>query len=423
MTDDLRARRETVFGAGSPVFYSSPLELVRGDGVWLFDADGRRYLDLYNNIPVVGHANPRVVAAMTEQAARHNTHSRYLDETIVAYAERLLALHHEVIDTVVFACTGTEANEIAMQMARFATGGRGFICTDATYHGNSALVGSLTRAPRRGRPDVHAIPFPQRYRPIEDGCSDDELCERYLDEVRAAIDDFAAQGVPLAGMVLCSILANEGLPDVPAGFLRRAAELVREAGGLVIMDEVQAGFCRTGSWWGYELMDVEPDIVTMGKPMGNGYPLAACAARRDLVEEFRRATRYFNTFAASPVHGAVGAAVLDEILDRGLPAQVTEVGDRLLRELRALANEVEQIGDVRGAGLFIGIEWVSDRAARTPDRVGAASVADRLKDHGVLLSNAGAHGNVLKVRPPLVLEQADADLFLDAFKTVVASHG
>lgn len=422
-TEELRARREAVFGAGAPLFYSSPVHLVRGDGAWLYDSAGRRYLDLYNNIPVVGHANSRVVAAMSTQAAQHNTHSRYLDDTIVRYAERLLELHHEDISSIVFACTGTEANEIAMQMARIATGGRGFICTDATYHGNSALVGSLTRAPRRGRPDVHAIPVPQRYRSIEQGLSDEELCARYLDEVRAAIDDFAAAGIPLAGMVMCSILANEGLPDVPAGFLRRASDLVRAAGGLVIMDEVQSGFCRTGTWWGYEVMDVAPDIVTMGKPMGNGYPLAACAARRELVEGFRRTTRYFNTFAASPVHGAVGSAVLDELEDRSVAAQVRDIGGHLLHELRVLADDVDAIGDVRGVGLFIAIEWVTDRNTRTPDRAGAAAIAEALKERRILLSNAGPDGNILKVRPPLILERAQADLFLEEFRMVVQARG
>jgi 4-aminobutyrate aminotransferase-like enzyme len=412
---DLSARRDRLFGKGSPIFYATPLHLVRGDGVWLYDPDGRRYLDMYNNIPVVGHCNPRVVEAMSRQAATHTTHTRYLDEHILDFAEHLLGLHHEQIDNVIFACSGTEANEIAMQMARMATGGRGFICTDATYHGNSLLVGSLTRAPRRGRPDIHAIPFPQRYRPLHEGLSDQELCEVYLAEVQSAIDDFAAEGVPLAGMLMCSIFANEGLPDVPDGFLRRASEMVRAAGGVVIMDEVQAGYCRSGRWWGYEVMDVVPDIVTMGKPMGNGIPLSACAARSDLVEVFRARTRYFNTFAGSPLQAAAGHAVLHEIESRDLRAQVNDVGDHLVRSLRDLTAAVDQVGDVRGCGLFVGIEWVTDRDSKEPDWMGAIDIVNRLKDKGMLLSNAGAFGNVLKVRPPLVFERQHADLFLQAF--------
>lgn len=418
-TQALLARRRAVFGPATPIFYRNPVHLVRGEGVWLYDSQGNRYLDLYNNIPVVGHCNPRVVEAMATQARTHTTHSRYLDEVIVGYAERLLALHHERIDRIVFACTGTEANEIAMQMARLATKGEGFICTDATYHGNSALVSTLTRAPRRGRPGVHAIPFPQKYRPLVEDVTEEELSEAYLAEVRSAIDDFAAEGVGFAGMILCSILANEGLPDVPVGVLARAADMVREAGGLVIMDEVQSGFCRTGRWWGYEVMGVVPDIVTMGKPMGNGLPMAACAARADLVEVFRRGTRYFNTFAASPVHGAVGSAVLDELEQRSIGAQVTEVGAHLLARLRTLTVDAPHVGDVRGCGLFIGVEWVTDRESKTPDAAGAAEFANRLRDAGVLLSNAGAHGNVLKVRPPLVLDRDDAEYFLERFVDVL----
>lgn len=419
--EDLIARRDRLFGKGAQIFYERPLHLVRGEGVWLFDTDGRRYLDMYNNVPVVGHCNPRVVEAMSRQAATHTTHSRYLSETVLDYVERLLALHHEQIENIVVTCTGTEANEVAMLMARAATGGRGFICTDGTYHGNSALVGSLTRGPLRGRPDVNAIPFPQRYRPIVEGVTDEELCDAYLREVQRAIDDFAAEGVPLAGVIFCSLLANEGLPDVPAGFLPRAAAMVRAAGGVVIMDEVQSGFCRSGRWWGYEVMGVVPDIVTMGKPMGNGMPLAACAARADLVASFRSSTRYFNTFAASPLQAAVGTAVLDEIESRDLAASVNDVGPYLMQRLREMACDVPPMGDVRGSGLFIAVDWVVDRATREPDPVGAARVANLLKDRGVLLSNAGRHQNVIKVRPPLVFEREHADLFVEAFADVVSA--
>ncbi len=410
--EQLVQRRDAVFGKGTPLFYQTPLHLVKGEGVWLYDACGRRYLDMYNNIPVVGHCNPRVVAALSSQASRHTTHSRYLDDGIIAYAERLLALHADPIQNIVFTCTGTEANEVAMNMARIATGGRGFICTDSSYHGNSSLVGSLTRAPRRAGSDVNAIAFPQRYRPLRHGLNDEQLCEAYLGEVQSAIDDFAQRRVPLAGMLICSIFANEGLPEIPAGFLARAAALVRAAGGLVILDEVQAGFCRTGHWWGYELMGVVPDIVTMGKPMGNGLPFAACAARADLVEQFRKAGRYFNTFAGTPVHAAVGMAVIDEIESRKLRYQVSDVGAYLFQEIRTMTSDIEQVGDVRSRGLFIGIEWVRDRNHHEPDRDGAIAMVNRIKENGALISNAGALGNVLKLRPPLVFDRSHADQFL-----------
>ncbi|MFM8312462.1 MAG: aminotransferase class III-fold pyridoxal phosphate-dependent enzyme, partial [Ilumatobacteraceae bacterium] len=237
------------------------------------------------------------------------------------------------------------------------------------------------------------------------------------------IDDFAAEGTPLAGVIFCSILANEGLPDVPGDFLPRAAQMVRDAGGVVIMDEVQSGFCRSGRWWGYETMGVVPDIVTMGKPMGNGIPVAACAARADLVELFRSRTRYFNTFAGSPLQAAAGMAVLDEIEGRRLLDQVNDVGGRLLQSLRELCADVAPAGDVRGCGLFIGIEWVKDRETKEPDLDGAVRMVNLLRDRGMLLSNAGAHSNVLKIRPPLVFEQQHADVFLEAFEAALHDIG
>jgi 4-aminobutyrate aminotransferase-like enzyme len=422
-TEAIIARRDRLFGRGAPLFYDRPVHLVRGEGVWLYDADGRRYLDMYNNIPVVGHCNPRVVEAMARQAATLNTHSRYLHTEIFDYAERLLGLHAAPLTSVVFTCTGTEANEVAMQMARYATGGTGFICTDAAYHGHSDLVGSLTLAPHRGRPNVHAVPFPQRYRPIADGLDEAALCDRYLAEVQRAIDDFAAAGVGLAGLLMCSILANEGLPDIPAGYLARAAAMVRAAGGVVIMDEVQAGFCRTGGWWGYDVAGVAPDIATMGKPIGNGLPLGACVARTDLVETFRARTGYFNTFSASPVHAAAGMAVLDELEDRGLAAQAGAVGAYLKGALEALAPGCEHIGDVRGTGLFLSVDWVVDRESRAPDRAGAIALINRLRDRGILVSNAGALDNEVKIRPPLVFEREHADRFLEVFAETIGEPG
>jgi 4-aminobutyrate aminotransferase-like enzyme len=416
-TNSLRSRRDDVFGAGAPLFYERPVHLVRGEGVFVFDADGKRYLDMYNNVPCVGHANPHVVEAMQRQAATLNVHSRYLHEGVIDYAERLVDKHHRSLDRIVFACTGTEANEVAIQMARFATGGRGIICTDSAYHGNSESVGKLTFAGGRSDPEIRSVRFPQTYRPIEEGLSEADLCNRYLADVAAAIESFAAAGVPLAGMLVCPLLANEGLPDIPAGYMARAAAMVRDAGGLFIADEVQAGFCRTGRWWGYEVDEFVPDIATMGKPMGNGLPLAGVVARSDLVDTFRRSSHYFNTFAASPLQAAAGAAVLDVIESDDLGTRAADVGSYLRDGLAEI--ECGAIGDVRGHGLFTGVEWVSDRTARTPDREGVERVVERLKDKGVLTSNAGALYNVLKLRPPLVFGRDDADLFLTAFEETI----
>lgn len=420
-TNTLMERRNRLFGKGAALFYESPVHIVRGNGVHLYDTDGREYIDMYNNVPCVGHAHPHVVEAMSRQAGTLNVHSRYLHTGILDYAERLLSHHHAGIESIVFACSGTEANEVAMMMARLATDGRGIICTDAAYHGNSAEVRKLSRV--RGTnlqgSEIRSIPFPQKYRPIVEGLGDADLTEQYLSKLQDAIDGFKEDDIPFAGMLVCPIFANEGLPDVPGGFMPRAARMVRDAGGLVIADEVQAGMCRVGTWWGYEKMDFQPDIVTMGKPLGNGYPLSAAAASRDLVENFRRNTRYFNTFASSPLQAAVGQAVLDVIEQDRLWENATKIGDYLRDRLGSITTGCEHAGDIRGHGLFTGIEWVTDRSARAPDMAGAAKVANLLKEKGFLLSNAGAQGNVVKIRPPLVFSREHADSFLPAFEATL----
>jgi len=423
MTDDtLLARRERALGAGAPLFYQTPLHIVRGEGVHLFDADGRRYVDMYNNVPCVGHAHPAVVEAMARQQATLNVHSRYLHEGVVAFAERLTALHGSTIESVVFSCSGTEANEVALRMARIATGKRGVVCTNATYHGSSELLEGLTHVGGRipESAEVAAFPFPELYRPLAPGLSEAELVEAHLGRLAAAIGRLEASGAGLAALIVCPIFANEGLPDAPRGFMAGAAEVVRAAGGLVIADEVQAGYGRTGRWWGYEGAGFTPDIVVTGKPMGAGLPLAATAASRALVEGFRARTRYFNTFASSPLQAAVGMAVLDVIEREGLVENAGAVGAALKSALLERKDSHAAIGDIRGQGLFIGIEMVSDRQAKTPDRDRAVDVVNRLKDKGFLTSNAGAFGNVVKIRPPLVFSHANARDFLAAFDETLA---
>jgi 4-aminobutyrate aminotransferase-like enzyme len=424
-TSELLARRERLLGVGTPLFYDQPLHIVQGEGVWLVGADGKRYLDMYNNVPCVGHGHPHVVEAMQQQAAGLNVHSRYLHEGILNYAERLTQLHADSLSTAVFTCTGTEANEVAMAMARAATGGRGIICTDSAYHGNSAEVsklnhvGYLERLGRTADPEIRSIPFPQCYRPLRENLPQAELTDLYLEELARTIDDLTSRGIKLAAMLVCPILANEGLPDIPEAFMNRAAEMVRGAGGLFITDEVQAGFGRTGQWWGYQTMDVLPDIVSLGKPMGNGLPFAGVLASTELVEAFRQSSRYFNTFASSPLQAAVGNAVLDVIEQEELLSNVASVGQYLRDELNRLQEGCEPMAEVRGHGLFIGLEWVSNREARTADREQARMIANRMKDKGFLISNAGVLGNVLKIRPPLVFKREHADLFLTAFEETI----
>ncbi len=412
MPESLAERRDRVLGAGAPLFYREPLHLVRGEGVALFDANRRRYMDMYNNVPVVGHCHPHVVAAVREQVGMLNVHNRYLHDGILRYGERLLARHHDGIESVVFTCTGTEAVEVALMMARLATKRRGIVCTDAAYHGNSAEVRKLARC-QATTGEVRSVPFPDARR----GAPADPAVW-HLERLREVLDGFARDGVPVAAMVVCPIFANEGLPTAPAGYLPQAAAMVRAAGGLFIADEVQAGLGRTGHWWGSEVAGIEPDIVAMGKPLGGGVPIGAAAGSRAVVENFRRRTGYFNTFASSPLQAAAGNAVLDVIEREQLCANATRVGTMLRDGLAEIRENCEAMGEVRGRGLFLGVEWVTARDAQEAaraDREGARRIVNALKDKGFLLGNAGAFGNVVKIRPPLVFSEQDAAAFLTAF--------
>ena len=415
---DVKGRRDAVFGAGSTLFYEEPVHIVRGEGVYLYAEDGTRFVDMYNNVPSVGHCHPHVVEAVSSQLGTLNVHNRYLHEAILEYGERLVATHHDGIENVVFSCTGTEANEVALMMARAATGGQGIICTNAAYHGNSTEVRRLNHS-SASTGDIRSVPFPDLFRFGTQGLGEDPL-SYYLSRIEETIAGFQRDGIPFAGLLFCPIFANEGLPAIPDGFLPEAAKLVRAAGGLFICDEVQAGLCRTGNWWGYQIQGVDPDIVSMGKPLGAGMPLAATAGRRDLVENFRSKTRYFNTFASSPAQAAAGNAVLDVIESEQLLASINAVGDRLRADLMPFQDQIEAMADVRGEGLFVSIEWVKDRQSREPDVNGALRVVDGLKSHGFLTSNAGAYNNIVKLRPPLVFSQENADAFIAAFADVLS---
>ncbi len=407
-------RRERLLGPGNPLFYDNPLHLVRADGVWVYDADGRRYLDCYNNVPSVGHCHPHVVDALCAQAKALNTHTRYLHENILTYAERLLGKFDASLARLMLTCTGSEANELALRMARQHTGGTGFICTNATYHGNTALVSQLSSifAPFEGvQPFIRMVPWPDAYR-APDGLAGADLAEHYALQVRQAIDSMQDAGIRLAGMLVCPIFANEGLPQVPEGYLAKAVAHVREAGGLYLADEVQSGFGRTGRWWGHEHSGVVPDILTLGKPMGNGHPLAGVVARGDIVDAYRNEVMYFNTFGGNPVSCAVGNAVLDVIESEQLVQNAARVGQHVLVQLNALKARHQIIGDVRGNGLFFGIDLVLDRETREPAPEQTHKLVNAMRDAGILMSNIGEHGNVLKLRPPLPFSIEHADLLM-----------
>jgi 4-aminobutyrate aminotransferase-like enzyme len=422
--DSLLERRYRVLGRNSPLFYDKPLHLVRGEGVWLYDAEGKRYLDAYNNVPHVGHCHPRVVAALGRQAAMLNTHTRYLDENVVAYAERLTALFDPTLSMAMFCCTGSEANELALRIARDCSGGLGIISTAWAYHGNTAAVMQVsslfTPEDKRG-PYVRTVPVMDPYRDRA-GRSDEELATAYANDVKNAIDSFAAAGVPFAGLLFCTAFSSEGLPTVPSGFMAKALAHVHAAGGFFIADEVQGGFGRLGGhMWGHQKLGVIPDIVTLGKPMGNGHPLAAVIARPDLVNAFAGRNMYFNTFGGNPVSAAVGTAVLDVLQDERLLQNAVAVGNYTLQRLSGLANRHALIGDVRGAGLFFAVELVSDRQAKTPATAETKRLVNLMRERGVLISRIGMHDNILKIRPPMPFQKQHADLLVDTLDEALSA--
>jgi len=412
--DSLLNRRLGVLGRNAPLFYDRPVHIVRGNGVWVEDVDGRRYLDAYNNVPHVGHCHPHVVGAIARQAAELNLHTRYLHESVVTYAERLTAMFAEPLDTAMFTCSGTEANELALRMARFGTGNTGIIVSDFSYHGNSATLASLTTAF-----DV-VEDFPSFARkvtvpdPRHDGQDVDEsaLAERYAAQVSEAVQSLQADGMGVAAILIDAFFANEGLPDPVPGYVAQAVDIVRAAGGLFICDEVQAGFGRTGdATWGHELSGVVPDIVTLGKPMGNGHPLAGVIASNDLVSEFQVASTYFNTFGGNPVSAAAGQAVLDVLERESLQDNARTVGAYMRRGLEKLQSTYPVVGGVRGRGLFFGIELV-DESSSDPAPALTKQLVNMMRDRGVLLSRIGRYDNVLKMRPPMVFSTENADLLL-----------
>lgn len=419
----LLERRYRVLGRHSPLFYERPLHLVRGEGVWVFDADGKRYLDAYNNVPHVGHCHPHVVAALHRQASTLNTHTRYLDEVVVNYAEKLLATFDASLSNVMFVCTGSEANELALRMARECTGNQGIISTAFAYHGNTAAVSQISTLftpPEKRGPHVRAIPVFDPYRD-RNGRSDEALSDAYAADVRRVIDEFESNGVKLAGLLICTAFSSEGLPKVPAGYLSKAAKIVHDAGGVLIADEVQGGFGRFGThMWGHAALGAVPDIVTMGKPMGNGHPLAGVVARADLVETFASRNMYFNTFGGNPVSAAVGMAVLEVLEREQLLANARNVGGYVIDRLRGLQSKHSLIGDVRGNGMFFAVEMVSDRTTRAPAPAPTKRLINVMRDRGVLISRIGMHDNILKIRPPMPFTREHADLLISTLDDVLA---
>ncbi|MQB30778.1 aminotransferase class III-fold pyridoxal phosphate-dependent enzyme [Agrobacterium rhizogenes] len=411
-------RRQALLGPSYRLFYDNPLHVVRAEGVWLYDADGEAHLDVYNNVPSVGHCHPRVVEAIARQAAVLNTHTRYLDDTILDYSERLLATFPDEIERVMYTCTGSEAVDLALRIARYYTGGTGIIITENAYHGVTAAAVEISPSLGSGvplGPHVIPVPAPDAYR-----AEGRDVADALAEDVSKAIAFMRRHGIRPAAFIADSIFSTDGILPDPAGFLQKTLDVVHEAGALYIADEVQPGFGRTGShMWGFMRHGIVPDIVVMGKPMGNGMPIAAAVMKAEIQERFGKDVRYFNTFGANHVSIAAASAVLDIIRDEKLMENAATTGEHMLAGMRTLQGKFACIGDVRGAGLFLGLEFVKDRDSRTPDSALALAVVNGLRDRRVLISAAGIHGNVLKIRPPLPFSRKHADIFLETLESVL----
>jgi len=404
-------QRDRLLGPAYRLMYQKPLHFVRGEGVWLYDADGRAYLDTYNNVVSLGHCHPDVVEAITRQVATLCTNTRYLHETILELADGLLSTVEGDLSHMMLTGSGSEANDLAYRIAQVRTGGTGVIITETAYHGITDAVSKFSPTLGEGvslGAHVRTVPAPAAYR------SGPNVADRFTRDVERAIADMKRHGIRPAMLIVDSIFTSDGiLPEEP-GFLKGAAEAIRRAGGIFVADEVQPGFGRTGShMWGFQRHGIDPDIVTLGKPMGNGQPIAGLLTRHDVVEEFGKKSRYFNTFAGNAVSCAAAAVVLMVIRRDRIMDNARDVGAYLLSKVDALRARHDCLGNVRGAGLFVAADIVADRETQASDRDRTTRVVNAMRDNGVLISACGADHNILKIRPPLIFSRENVDLFVD----------
>ena len=424
--EEILELRRRYLGGSLSVSYEKPLKIVRGEGQFLFDDDGRPYLDCVNNVCHVGHCHPRVVEAAQRQIATLNTNTRYLHDDIVEYARRLAATMPDPLEVCFFVCSGSEANELALRMARTATGRNDVVVLDSAYHGNTGGMVDISpykfnRAGGAGKPDhVHVVPAPDTYRGPH-RADDPEAAGKYAAAVGGEIRRAVLGGRSVAAFFAESIPGCAGQIVLPDGYLGAAYEYVREAGVVCVADEVQVGFGRVGThWWAYETQGVVPDIVTLGKPIGNGHPMGAVVTTREVADAFDNGMEYFNTFGGNPVSCAIGLAVLDVIEEEGLREHALEVGTLFREELAGLTARHALVGDVRGLGLFIGVELVRDRVSLEPATEEATEVINEMRERGVLLSTDGPFENVIKIKPPLVFSHKDASRVVEELDAVLS---
>jgi 4-aminobutyrate aminotransferase-like enzyme/Ser/Thr protein kinase RdoA (MazF antagonist) len=403
----LARRRDAVFGpAMEPLSYAEPIEMASASGVWMVGTDGRRYLDAYNNVVSLGHAHPRVTGATARQWRVLNTNMRYLHRSAVELAERLVGTCPPGLDTVLFVNSGSEANDVAWRISRGHTGNRGGLCTDYAYHGITDATADLS-------PEVLTVLADH----VETWQPTDTYRGRHIttDGFAAALGRLEAKGIAPAAAILDGVLQSDGVHDLDPAYVQELVRLTRAAGGLWIADEVQGGHGRSGSaMWSFERFGIEPDFVTLGKPMGNGQPIGAVITRRELVERFAAKTVFFSTFGGNQVSAAAAHAVLDVIDDERILARVEQTGELLRAAIRSATAGHDRIGDVRGMGLAIGVEIVTDRISQEPDQAAAAALKEGMRTRGVLVGTTARAGNILKVRPPLAFTAEHVPTFTAA---------
>lgn len=414
-------RRREILGKGYRLFYSDPIEVVRGEGSHVFDEHGVDYLDAYNNVVSVGHCHPHVVEAIAKQAATLNTHTRYLHETILDYSEALLATMPPEIDRITYQCTGSEANDLAIRIVRNYTGGRGIIITNEAYHGNTDLVSSFS--PSIGKDQALSMEAGILPTPDTHAIGEDQIGDYMVDALHKEIARMRRHGIRFAGLLVDSIFSSDGIFPGKAGWLRQVVDAVHEEGGLYIADEVQPGFCRTGeAFWGFARHGIVPDIVTMGKPMANGIACSATAVKHDILDAFNDKIPYFNTFAGNPVAMAAAKATLEVMQTEDIQGNALRVGTLFAQRLRDLAQSHPAIADVRGAGLYIGVEF-DDPETGEPMSTAVLALIEQMRQRLVLTSNCGSYGNIIKIRPPLVFNEADVDRYITALASSLEALG
>ncbi|MCP4142481.1 MAG: aminotransferase class III-fold pyridoxal phosphate-dependent enzyme [Chloroflexi bacterium] len=404
-------RRNRLLGSCAYLFYDHPLHITRGEGAWLYDIDGNRYLDAYNNVAHVGHSHPHVVNAITKQAHKLNTSTRYMHGLILELAERITAKMPDTLSVCMFVCTGSEANELAWQMSQLASGNHGALVTQYAYHGSSAAT--MQFSPE----SISQYSLPTHVQTLLAPTSDTTFQKPNsgLDDAISALDE---QGHKPAMLLLDTSFVSDGVYTSPKGYLNTLFTKTRAAGGLFVADEVQGGFGRFGQhFWGFKFDEVIPDIVTMGKPMGNGHPIAAVVTRPEIAETLAKKTGYFNTFGGNPVSCAAALAVLEVIEKEDLQRNALEVGQYLKEQLDILRNDYPMIGDIHGTGLLQGIDIIKPDGA--PDPKLADRLMNRMREKGVLIGTTGEHYSILKIRPPIVFQNEHADILLAALKNAM----